>query len=153
MRGDPLDLAVDPVAGREPQHLLQHDPALEPGERRAEAVVDALAKREVALDFTRDVQLAGALPPALVAVGGPPQQHDRAADGDRLAVQLELGGRATDLVLDGRLEAQQLLDGRPDPVRLGGRCARWTGCSASSASALPTKSATVSVPATYSRMQ
>jgi hypothetical protein len=48
VRGDPLRRSVEAIARHRAQHLLEDDPALQAGERPAEAVVDPLAEREVA---------------------------------------------------------------------------------------------------------
>src|SRR5262245_62907158 len=58
----------------------QRDFGLQPGQRRAEAVVHAVAEGEVLLDGTGDVELVGG-----VAVGGGVATGRRVADQDRVA--------------------------------------------------------------------
>ena len=87
-----LDVA-QPVVGREPEQLLERDPHLEAGQRRAEAEVRAVAEREVRLGLSHHVELVGALPPARVAVGG-------GAEGVDVVAGRELGARELGVVLD-----------------------------------------------------
>ncbi len=50
------------------QHLVERDPALEPGQRGAEAEVDAVAEREVVVDLAVDVEAVAVGELAVVAV-------------------------------------------------------------------------------------
>ena len=55
--------------GKRLQHLVERDAALEPGQRRAEAEVDAVAEREVVVDLAVDVEAVAVGELAVVAVG------------------------------------------------------------------------------------
>ena len=74
------------VPGPAAQDLLEGDARLEAGERRTDADVDAVAEGEMPADAAVDVELAGAVELALVAVGGAPQEPDLGAGGDLDAV-------------------------------------------------------------------
>src|SRR5690606_7614570 len=93
-RGAGLDgmLPVD-LPGRKPlQHLVQRDAALEPGERRSETEVDAVAEGEVMIDPSLDVEAVAAWEAALVAVRGAGQQEDGALRRHAPSVVLDVGG-------------------------------------------------------------
>jgi hypothetical protein len=55
--GPPLRLARDRQPGEQRQQLPQRGDRLKPGERRAEAEVNAVTEREVALPVTGDGEL------------------------------------------------------------------------------------------------
>ena len=103
-------LEVDVPLGEAVEHLVERDAALESGERRAEAVVNAVAEPEVLADLAMNVEPAGILPPTLVAVRGrDDEQHGRTRR-HRLAVHLDILGDVAPDLRTGRLEAQELLD-------------------------------------------
>ena len=67
---------VDLVAREAAGELLEADPAFEPGERRAEAEVQAVTEAERDVRGALDVEAIGIVVLALVAVGrGGEQQH------------------------------------------------------------------------------
>ena len=91
-RPGPLDRAVAV------EQLLEQQPRLGPRDRRARAVVDAGAERDVTAELAVDVERVGVVELALVAVGRPVDDGDPAVRGDRDAVELDVlaaaGGRA-----------------------------------------------------------
>src|SRR5262249_46560431 len=62
---------VDRVLGESPRPLLERDPGLEPGQRGADAHVDAVAEAHREPDVAVDVEGVGIVVLALVAVRGP----------------------------------------------------------------------------------
>ena len=72
-------------SGKRLEHLVERDAALEPGERGAEAEVDAVAEREVLADLAVDVEAVGVGVAALVTVGGADEEQHRAARRERSA--------------------------------------------------------------------
>ena len=55
-------------SGKRLQHLVERDPALEAGQRGAQAEVDAVAEGQVVVDLAVDVEAVGVGELALVAV-------------------------------------------------------------------------------------
>src|ERR1700761_4971542 len=75
-------IEVDLPFGEALQDLLERDPPLEPGQRRAQAVVGADAEGQVLTWFAVDVEnVAVRRELAVVAVGRADQHHHRAALG------------------------------------------------------------------------
>ena len=58
------------------ERLLDHDLGFEPGQARAEAEVDAVAERHVAVEGALDVEAVGIGVLALVAAGAAGEQRD-----------------------------------------------------------------------------
>src|SRR5215211_2952725 len=92
-RPDPDDRPADGVIGDSPEELLEHDPGLEPGERRTEAMVDAVPERDVPLRVAADVEPVGITPPALVPIRRGPDQRDPGAVGDQPVVYDDVARR------------------------------------------------------------
>ena len=108
----------DRVVAEDRKRLLQGDLRLEPGQRRAEAAVHALAEAQVAEPAAGDVEPVRIGEAALVAVRGAVDQHHPAAGRDGHAVQGDLaGGGAADQLQRGS-ETDRLLDGVRDERRL-----------------------------------
>ena len=80
------------LPGRVPaQHLLEGDAAFHPGERGAEAEVDAVPERDVVVEAAMDVEPVGVGVLALVATGRPgDEQHLRVPRAWSDAVQLDV---------------------------------------------------------------
>ena len=107
---------------------------LQPRERSAEAVVDALAVADVLVVRALEVELVGVLEPRRVAVRRAVAQEDRRARRDGGAGDLDvLEGRARVPELDRGLEAQQLL--APGTMSPGRRrsFSSWSGYAAGTA--------------------
>ena len=110
---------VDIPFGEALEDLLQRDAALQPGQRRAQAVVGADTEGQVLAVLAVDVEnVAVGRELAVVAVGRADEHHHHAALGHRLAVVLDVAGDVAGHVRRGRLEAQQLLDGLRDQRRV-----------------------------------
>src|SRR6185312_13274596 len=100
------------------EELADRELGLQPGERGAEAVVDALAVADVLVVRAFEVESVGVLEPFRVTVRRPVTQEDRRARRDGGAGDLDvLEGRAGGPELDRRLKAQQLLDPGHDQLR------------------------------------
>src|SRR5690349_21172817 len=72
---------VDRVARTPGEELLQRDPRLEPGDRRAQAHVRTVPEGEDARVGARDVELVGPVELARIAVPRAEQEHDLGACG------------------------------------------------------------------------
>src|SRR5215472_1449617 len=83
-RGEPGRASVDVPFGEAPEDLLQHDAPLQPGQRRAEAVVDAPAERHRHAELPVDVEAVAVGVAAVVAVRGRDEQEQGAALGHLL---------------------------------------------------------------------
>src|SRR5215213_7533845 len=95
------------------------DLTFHPGERRAQAVVDAFAESEVSVVGAGDVQVVGVREAFRVVVGGREHdQHHLPSGYDRPAHVYVLPREALGRGLDGSVIAQQLLDGRLDQGRV-----------------------------------
>ena len=101
---------VDVPLGEPLQDLLERDAALDAGEGRAEAVVGAVAEREVPAESPVDVEAIGFVEVPLVAVRRGDHEQHRAAGGHVCPWILDVVGDLPGDVGPGRLEAQQLLD-------------------------------------------
>ena len=73
-------------SGNRGQDLVECDAPFEPGQRRAEAEVDAEAEGEVLVDLAVDVEPIAVRVAAVVAVRGADEEQHRAALGHGLAV-------------------------------------------------------------------
>src|SRR4051812_328543 len=94
------------------EQAAQRDLALDPGQRGAEAVVQAVAEGEVPAVVAGHVEPGGVGEPAVVAVGRGDPQHDDGALRDRRARDLDvLGGEPDRRGGDRRVPPQELLDG------------------------------------------
>src|SRR5947209_7551217 len=103
----------------QPVEAPQDDPAvprgrglghLEPGQRRAEAVVDAAAEREVLRGaVAAEVEdVRGLAPLRGIAVGGPEAGEDEGAGGDRPVPDLHVAQGDPARHLDGAVVAEEL---------------------------------------------
>ena len=92
------------------QYFFQRHPSLEPRERGAEAVVDAVAERELLADRPVDVETVAVGIAPVVTVGGPDEEQHGAACGHRPPVELHVARDVSADVRRGRLEAEDLLD-------------------------------------------
>src|SRR6476659_1426891 len=89
------------------QDLLQRDPALQPGQCRAEAVVGSHAEGQVLPHFAMDVEnISVGRELAMVAHSSADQHHHRASLGHRLVVDFDIAGDIARYVWCGRLETQ-----------------------------------------------
>ena len=97
---------------------------LQPGERGAEAVVDAVSEGEVTGARTVDVEHLGIVVHALVVVRGRQADDDLGAGGDRHPAQFDrLDGVPERRVRDRGVEAQELLQRRREPSGIGDEAA------------------------------
>ena len=112
-------MLVDVPFGEAVERLLDHDLGFESGQARAEAEVDAVAERDVAVEGARDVEAIGVGVLALVAAGAPGEQRDLRVRGNRPAVPLDVAGHEAGLDRRRRLVAQELLDRVRDERRVG----------------------------------
>ena len=81
---------VDLPLGEATEHLVERDPALEAGQRRAQAEVDAVPERQVVVDVALDVEAVGIGEVTLVAVARRGEQHHHVARRDLLPVVLDV---------------------------------------------------------------
>ena len=130
-------LGRDLVVGDAPEQLLEGHPPFESGERGAEAVVRAVAEREVTRDRSPDVEALGVRELAVVEVCGTPDEHDPRPGGDRDPVQLDLPHRGARQHLRRRLDAQHLLDGRGEQRRVGDERGALVGMAGEQLGAVP----------------
>src|SRR5262249_30934706 len=79
---------VDRPLGKPRENLLERHPALQAGQRGAEAEVDAPAERQVLLDLAMDVEPVTVRVPTIVAARGSEQEEHGVALGHRLTVDL-----------------------------------------------------------------
>ena len=70
------------------QDLLEHDPDLHPGQRRAQAEVGPVTEGDVGVGAPADVEAKRVLEHLLVEVGRRPPQGDLVALGDALRAEL-----------------------------------------------------------------
>ena len=90
----------------------QRDLALQAGQRRAQAIVDALTERQVAVLHASEIKAVGVLELRLVAVGRRENAIDQIAPRNREAGDLDrLPCVPLRRHLDRAVEAEQLLDG------------------------------------------
>ena len=106
------------VVAEHGQRLLQGDLRLEPGQRRAEAAVHALAEPEVTEPPAGHVEPVWIGEAALVTVGGAVDQHHPTAGRDGHPVQRDLAGRGAADQLQRGGQADRLLHGVRDERRL-----------------------------------
>ena len=118
---------VDLPVGEPLEHLFQDDPALEAGQRGAEAEVDPVPEARCWPIGPVDVEAVRVVEAAVVAVGGVVQEEHGAARGHGLAVQLDVPGDVAAGDRARRLEPQQLLDGVADERRVLGDLAALVG--------------------------
>ena len=111
---------LDPVVREAPPELLEHDPALEPRERRAQAEVRALAEGDARVGVAAQVVGVGVREGALVAVGRAEQQHHPLPGGDLDTVQRHRPVRDPHDPLARVVVAQRLLDPARDQARVVG---------------------------------
>ena len=83
-------LLLDDVVAEHREQLFERDARLEPRQRGAEAVVDAVTERDVTRGVAPNVELIGGAPAALVAIRRTEQQQDLGSGAHRLAVQLDV---------------------------------------------------------------
>ena len=112
-------VVVDVPLGEAVEELVERDASLEPGERGAEAVVDAPPERQVPGVLAAHVELVGAFVATRIAVGRADQQQHRAARRHRGAVVVEVVGRRRSGGVAGGLEAKRLLDHLRDQRAIG----------------------------------
>ena len=115
--GEEDRLVHDVAVVREPQvrqpleQERQRDAQLEPGERRADAEVNALAEGKVLADvLPARVVVVGVAEVGLVPVGGAVVHHHARADRKGHAADLHCSGGLSEEALRRRLEAEDLLD-------------------------------------------
>ena len=126
---------VELAAGQRQAHLgesveetAEGEATLEAGQRRAEAEVDAVAESQVTIPSSGQVELVGSVDVVGVTVGGGQVDDDLGAGRDGGVTDLErLGGPAEGRVGDGRVVADELLDGAGPDVRVGPEPAELVG--------------------------
>src|SRR5262249_11166522 len=106
----PAARLVDGIAGEALRELLQGDPRLQAGERRPDAVVDALAEPQLRRDVAADVEAVRSRVLALVSVRGAEQEQDAIPGRHGAAVPRDVARDRADGVLRRRRPAQHLLD-------------------------------------------
>src|SRR5215469_5945280 len=94
-RGEPGRVGVDVPFGEALQDLLQRYASLQPGERRAEAVMDAPAERHRHAELPVNVEEVAVGVAAVVAVRGGDEQEHGAALGHPLPVPFDVPARRT----------------------------------------------------------
>src|SRR5579884_3197888 len=110
------DLTPQLEARRRGQHLLQHHPQLEPGERGRRALVDAVAEGQVPGPPVEDEPVR-VVEDGGVAVGGAEQHGHRVPGTDPPAPDLDLPGRGPDQHLARRGQSEGLLHRGRDQLR------------------------------------
>ena len=113
-RGSPVETELPQAR----QGDLERDPGLQPGQRVAQAAVQALAEAEVARGRTERVVLVGVLELTLVVVGGADHHRHPVAGRDPHAADLHVAGQVPHGELERGAEAQPLLDGAGDQRRV-----------------------------------
>ncbi len=94
------------------QQRTDRDLAFHPGQRRAEAVVDAEAEGEVAVGVAEEVEVVGIVEDRLVAVGGGEDGVDEGAGGEGGAGEGDrLAGVALGRGFERAAETEELFDG------------------------------------------
>ena len=115
--------------------------------------MDAVPERDVVVDRAVDVEAVGVRVLAFVAPGRTGEQQHLRVRGHDLAVQLDVTRRPPTLDRRRRFEPQQLLDGVGDQRGVGCELGPLVaGCAARTTAALPSRRATVSVPALMMRL-
>jgi len=112
----PFRLGRDPHAREQREELSQRNCCLQPGERGAEAEVDAVAERQVAMIVAAHIEAVGVGEHCLVAVGRAEQQQDERSGADRGPGDLRVAQRIAGQKLDRRVVAEQLLHRLPDEL-------------------------------------
>ncbi len=110
---------VDGVFAELGDEDAERDPGLEPGQGCTEAVMDAMAEREVTGRVAADVEAVRLVPPSFVAIGGSEEQESLASRGQGHPVQLDVARQHARERLGRGVEAQCLLDGRRNERRVG----------------------------------
>src|SRR5262245_25873277 len=116
----PLEPPVCEPQAREPvEQQAKRDAQLEPGERRPDAEVHALAERQVPVQaLAMRVVVGRTREDGVVAVCGPVVHHHARAGGERRAADRHLARRRPIEALGRRLEAQDFLDCERDEGRI-----------------------------------
>ena len=91
--------------------FVERDFAFQARQVRAEAVMHALAEREVADVVAVDVERVRVLVAGRITIGRAEKQQDGAASRDSCAVTLEIPCHVAGYMRTGGLEAQGLVDG------------------------------------------
>jgi hypothetical protein len=105
---------VDVPLGEAVQQLVERDPALEAGEARAQAEVDAVAERQVRDVVAVDVEHVGIGVATRVTVRRRRDHQDRVPGRDGRALDLDVLGHPASGGVAGRLEPQRLVDDAGD---------------------------------------
>src|SRR5689334_16793511 len=113
-----LHRARERDAGKAARHLGQADLDLEPCERGAEAEVDAVPEGEVRVRIARDVEPLGIGELRGIAIRRCHQQHDAIAPLHGHSADHHVFGGGAHRALHGPVEAQALLDGGLQQLRL-----------------------------------
>src|SRR6185503_7629179 len=95
----------------------QGERRLQPRERRADAVVDAIAEREVLARAPREIEFVGTVEDGLVTVRGADERKDAVAGPDPAGPELRVARGAPSIALDGAVEAEELLDSLASGLR------------------------------------
>src|SRR5262249_59609585 len=96
--------------GKALQDLVESDAALEPRERVAQAVVNAVAEGEVLTDIAPDVEAVWILVLTVVTIRGTSEAHHGTPGRHDLAVPLDVARHVTGDVRCRRLESPERLD-------------------------------------------
>ena len=109
--GEGVAVGGEPQARVTAEQGLEGDPGFEPGQRRAEAVMDAVAEPEVRPVAAADVEDVGGREPARIAVGRAQAHQHLLVRGDLHAVEGHRLGRHPERgVRDRGGEADELVD-------------------------------------------
>ena len=112
----PVDLPGRPAL----EYLLKRDPALKPGQGRAEAVMRAEDEGQVHVLLAVDVERVRVVEAPGITVGRAHHAQQRAARGHRLPVPLDVPRHVAGVERAGRLAPQHLLDRAGDQRPVGG---------------------------------